>query len=133
MSDQLAIDFAAPAARRTDPETSHGAAVIALHRASAHRRLAFDTIAAAGANGLTDFELAEKTGVAQTSIGKRRGDLEKAGLVEVLLEACAPSTRWPLGVRPVTRLSPSNTPARVYVLTYDGRAAAADLAKAGAA
>lgn len=31
--------------------------------------------------GLTDFELAELTETAQTSIGKRRGELEKAGLI----------------------------------------------------
>lgn len=54
----------------------------------------------------TDFELADVTGTAQTSIGKRRGELVKAGLVE------ATSERRP---------SPSGSPAVVWRLTGAGR------------
>lgn len=47
-----------------------------------HRLLALAVLTAAGSSGLTDFELAERTGIAQTSIGVRRGELVKAKLVE---------------------------------------------------
>lgn len=56
-------------------------------------------------DGLTDFELAARTDTAQTSIGKRRGELEKAGLI------VATTTRRP---------SPSGAQATVYRITSQG-------------
>lgn len=53
-------------------------------------------------DGLTDFELAEHTGTAQTSIGKRRGELAHAGLIVATTER---------------RPSPSGSPAIVWRLT----------------
>jgi hypothetical protein len=70
-----------PVARHTDPDTSHQAAILAAVRANTNRALALDTLKA-HPEGLTDFALAAITGVAQTSIGVRRGELVRMGLVE---------------------------------------------------
>jgi hypothetical protein len=74
-----------PRARHTDPDTSHGAAVQATPRAGTNRRLAL-TMLRAHPEGLTDFELATLTGIPQTSIGVRRGELRNAGLVQPTTE-----------------------------------------------
>lgn len=96
-------------ARTSDPDTSHTAAASQTPaKLSAGRLLALRTLAEHGP--LTDFELAEITGKAQTSIGVRRADLKKLGL--------AADT----GQR---RLSPSGSPAIVWALTIEGRQAAA--------
>lgn len=65
--------------RATDPDTSRTAARSARVRDG--QRKVLDALAVAGGAGLTDFELADRTGVKQTSIGKRRGELRDAGLV----------------------------------------------------
>lgn len=70
-----------PVARATDPDTSHQAAEDVLPKAQRHRDLALAALRLAGERGLTDFELADLTGVAQTSIGVRRHELVKLGLV----------------------------------------------------
>lgn len=67
-------------ARRTDPDTSHAAALDVIPHASHDRRLALGVLRS-HPDGLTDFELADLTGIQQTSIGKRRGELRDAGLV----------------------------------------------------
>lgn len=64
-----------PAARRTDPETSHQAA-----RKDNNRGLAL--LALVDHGPMHDFELAKVTGKAQTSIGVRRKELVSLGLVE---------------------------------------------------
>lgn len=92
-----------PTARTTDPWTSHEAARRAKPKAETNRALALKALRAAGPAGLTDFQLAEVTGVQQTSIGKRRGELVKAGLVEKV-----PGVRRP---------SPSGSPAQVWRAT----------------
>lgn len=94
------------AARLTDPDTSHEAAQLP-------RRIDRDwaLIALYTSKGLTDFQLATKmssmTGrpVAQTSAGKRRGELRDAGLVEYANEK---------------RPAPSGSPSRVWQLTGKG-------------
>jgi DNA-binding transcriptional ArsR family regulator len=107
--------------RATDPETSHVAAAESIDRKESHQRLALTALHAAGGAGLTDFELAAVTGVQQTSIGKRRGELRDAGLVcrSVLEDG---KTR--------TRPSPSASPAIVWELTDRGITAAEGLAAA---
>lgn len=70
-----------PRARRTDPDTSHQAAVRATLTAASGRKIALDTHRDHPA-GLTDFELADITGIAQTSIGVRRCELVRLGLIE---------------------------------------------------
>lgn len=69
-------------ARRDDHDTSHEAAQFARRNASALRARCLEALQAAGARGLTDFELADRIGSQQTSAGRRRLDLERAGLVE---------------------------------------------------
>lgn len=64
-------------ARRTDPETSHQAA--ASDRARDRDR-ALAALRAAP-DGLTDFELGDAIGRQQTSAGKRRHELMRAGVV----------------------------------------------------
>jgi hypothetical protein len=67
-------------ARRSDPETSWMAAR-GVH-VTRDQRLAFDALEEAGPRGLTDFELGRAIERQQTSAGKRRLDLQRAGLVE---------------------------------------------------
>lgn len=99
------FDFDTPTARATDPTTSHDAAAAVRPRAGSSRARALVALAAAGTAGLTDFELAERTGVPQTSIGVRRKELQRVGCVE-------PTDR--------RRLSPSGTPAIVWTITELG-------------
>jgi hypothetical protein len=99
---------AAPAVRAADPDTCATAAVRAAANAGTNRALALRVHASHPA-GLTDFELADLTGVPQTSIGKRRGELVTLGLVE------RTAARRP---------SPSGSPAIVWRVTADGFKAA---------
>jgi hypothetical protein len=69
-----------PATRHTDPSTSHAAARDTSPTAGTNRWLALTTLIR-HPDGLTDFELSSLTGLQQTSIGKRRGELRDAGLV----------------------------------------------------
>lgn len=103
----------APTARATDPETSHTAALRAKVTADNARGRALIELALAASVGLTDFELAARTGKAQTSIGVRRKELVTLGLVE----------RAPLHPRP----SPSGTPSIVWRCTTDGYSKAREL------
>lgn len=91
-----------PMFRTTDPATSREAAKRAAPNAETHRGLALRTLRAAGPGGMTDFELAALVGIQQTSIGKRRGELVKQGLV---VNAG------------FTRPSPSGSPATVWRAT----------------
>ena len=95
--------FDEPAARRTDPATSHEAA--ARVNPAGTRARALLALNASGHRGLTDFERAARTGLGQTSVGKRRLDLLRAGMVE------------PTGER---RPSPTGTPALVFRITETG-------------
>lgn len=99
------FDFETPTARATDPQTSHEAAASVRPRAGSSRALALVALAAAGSHGLSDFELAARTGVPQTSIGVRRKELQRVGLVETT------DRRRP---------SPSGTPAIVWTITELG-------------
>jgi hypothetical protein len=105
-----AFDMAHGGARATDPETSHLAAAEAIGRKAHHQRLTLAALLAAD-DGLTDFELAAITGVQQTSIGKRRGELRDAGLVRQLTNEDGITVRRP---------SPSNSPSIVWTLTAAG-------------
>jgi hypothetical protein len=102
VTDQLTFDSLVPTARHSDPETSHQAAALAEPRAKTNRAYALRLLLEAGANGLTDFELAERSGIAQTSIGVRRGELVKQGL----------AARHPDAI---TRHSPSGASSIVWV------------------
>ena len=71
----------APAARYSDPVTSHQAAQKAEMRASEYRLMVLLQLLA---GPKTDFDLAAATGKKQCSIGKRRGECRDAGLVREL-------------------------------------------------
>lgn len=107
------------AARLTDPATSHQAASAqTAPRVTTGQRAVLDTLALIGDEGLTDFELAERTGIKQTSIGVRRGELVKAGLVEATG-----------AVRP----SDTHSDAKCWRITTAGVAVWTDLQQRGAA
>lgn len=69
-------------ARKSDPDTSHLAAERVSSKAPADRQRVLACLQDAGAYGLTDHELAAELGGLQTSLGVRRGELVKLGLVE---------------------------------------------------
>jgi len=69
-----------PGARRSDPDTSQAAAS-ANQSQRARDRDEVLRIHRLHPAGLTDFELAEIMGRAQTSVGKRRGELRDSGLI----------------------------------------------------
>lgn len=95
----------APAARMSDPDTSHEAAD--AHPVVRGRdRVAALKAHAEHPNGLTDFELAELVGRQQTSAGKRRGELRDLGLIEQTEER---------------RPAPSGSSAIVWRVTEEGK------------
>lgn len=98
--------FTPPTARKTDPETSHEAAHTVF--ASPGRVVAMKLLRLAPA---TDFELAEASGMQQTSIGKRRHECMSAGLVRPLL--CKDGQK-------MTRPTPSGASAIVWEITDAG-------------
>jgi hypothetical protein len=103
------VDFNQPNARSTDPETSHEAAKDAAFRATEHCVLALKMLHRFGP--LTDFELASRTGLQQTSIGKRRKDCQDAGLVTGLCKENGEKVKRP---------APSGSSALVWTLTDKG-------------
>lgn len=109
MIRQLTLDeatlFAIQNTRRMDQATSIVAAKRTYPLAGRHRTLAL-RVHYEHAAGLTDFELADLTGVTQPSIGKRRLDLMRIGFIEATN-----------GTRP----SPSGSPARVWRITEKGK------------
>jgi len=110
---QLTLEYALahqPMTRTRDRSTSVEAAQIAGFKAGAGRLLALRTLAAHPA-GLTDFELADITRTFQQSIGKRRGECMKFGLVEIALDEHG---------QPIKRPAPSGSPALVWRITQAG-------------
>lgn len=98
-----------PAARNTDPVTSHQAA----QRHPFKRQkdcLAVLIVHSHHPAGLTDFELAHMMRRQQTSVGKRRGELRDSGLIEET---------------EIKRKSPSGSPALVWRITEAGMKEAA--------
>jgi hypothetical protein len=75
------FDIQTPAARNTDPITSHLAA--AEHTSSGERaHQQHQTYSAVKAfPGLTSFELAMKTGLGRHMLGRRLSEVELAGLI----------------------------------------------------
>jgi hypothetical protein len=95
--EQLSLDdlpsLPAPVARRTDPPTSWMAARLAEPRSGTNRALALALLRERGPQ--TDFELATASGLQQTTIGKRRGELVAAGFVRATdLRRRSPSGAW---------------------------------------
>jgi hypothetical protein len=102
-------------ARITDPATSHQAAGFQSGKLRESHRLVLSTLAH---GPLTDFELGARTGKAQTSIGCRRNELARAGMVEGTGD---------------TRPAPSGAPAAVWAITDHGRRALAHATATSAA
>ena len=107
-SGQMDILFQDPMARNTDPDTSHDAAKDATFNASNHRRIALFALYDYGP--LTDYELADITGLQQNSIGKRRGDCMMAGLV----------SKFVVSGEVQKRPAPSGSMSIVWTLTAKG-------------
>jgi hypothetical protein len=84
--------------RLTDPETSQIAGQDRPSR-DTDRDRALEALKAAGATGLTDYELGYKINRQQNSAGKRRGELVRMGLAEYA---------------GFTRPGPSGSPCRVW-------------------
>ena len=103
------IPFTLPIARRTDPLTSHTAAIDARFKANNHRRVAL--LAFLKHDNLTDYELADRTGLQQNSIGKRRKDCQDAGLVTHYRDNDGNKVKRP---------APSGSKAYVWTLTERG-------------
>jgi hypothetical protein len=90
-------------ARPGDGTTAHGAAARQTQpKKQLDQDLVLGVLAAAGADGLTDFEIAARTGRKQTSLGVRRGELVEAKCVV-----------WSGRRRP----SDTGTPAKVWTIT----------------
>jgi len=104
---------AAPAVRANDPDTCHAPTIERMSRGrwqalAPHARAHLDLTAGRSDRfGLTDFELATLTDRAQTSIGKRRGELAALGLIA------------DIGDR---RPAPSGAMSAVWAITPDGMA-----------
>jgi hypothetical protein len=96
-------------ARRNDPETSHEAARDASKKAPNHRLIALQALSEHGP--MTDYELAEKTGLQQNSIGKRRKDCQDIGLVDFFM----------LDGEKERRKTPSGSSAYVWQITELGQ------------
>ena len=101
--------FSYPLARNSDPVTSFEAARDASFKASEHRIKALLALHEYGP--MTDFELADVTGLQQNSIGKRRKDCQDAGFVDFLRDED--------GVK-VKRPAPSGSKALVWKLSIAG-------------
>lgn len=71
--------FAAAAARRTDPATSHEAAAKARAFTGEHARRILDALAAGPAG---QSEIARRTGLTVAAVSKRLGELRRAGAIE---------------------------------------------------
>lgn len=76
--NQMSIDFA-PAARRTDPATSHQAAAQARELAAAHQRAILAALEAHGAMGKD--RIAMHAGLDGVAVCRRLTELERMGLV----------------------------------------------------
>lgn len=90
-----------PMVRRNDGDTSRDAAVAVLGTVDSLRESCLKILRDAGACGLTDHELADRVKIAgipcagQTSAGKRRLELQRAGLVEQVIGADGKPARRP--------------------------------------
>ena len=96
-------------ARRNDLDTSHEAARDASKKAPNHRLIALQALSEHGP--MTDYELAEKTGLQQNSIGKRRKDCQDIGLVDFFM----------LDGEKERRKTPSGSSAYVWQITELGK------------
>lgn len=109
--DQLSLlEWEQPGARNKDPVTSLDAA---NHAAKWAHKGRLEVLLLLAERPMTDFELSERSGKVQSSIGKRRGELRDAGYVEVALDGRGDEVKRP---------SPTGSAALVWQLTASGHA-----------
>ena len=83
MSDQLGLDFERrPMARAMDPATSHQAARRALAFRQGHAARILEAVR--DRPGSTAAQIAEATGLTVVQVDRRRVELRRAGLVDVI-------------------------------------------------
>lgn len=104
-ADESVNSTLAPPVRHDAPETSRLAARSVASRSAQQRAAVLAAITDAGAHGMTDAELEVTIGLRPQSLGPRRGELAKLGLIE-----------WS-GMR---RDTPRGCPARVWIVTRGG-------------
>jgi urease gamma subunit len=102
---------AMPRARRTDPNTSHEAAATARNFAAGHRALILETLKEHQRDGMTVHEIAAYCRLDAHAIGKRIGEMAKAGQVECVI---VPNGDDLDGYTLLTRKSPAGVSARVW-------------------
>jgi hypothetical protein len=98
----------APAARNSDPSTSHAAAQKAELHATENRLAVLRCLSI---KPMTDFELAAELNRQQTSCGKRRGECRDHGLVQIALDGRGEEVKRP---------APSGSMALVWEITQAG-------------
>lgn len=101
-------DYPLPNARETDPETSHLAAIDARKSWGPGHRLVLKYLYDAD---MTDYELADVTGLQQNSIGKRRGECVTKGYVTARI----------IDGKKLKRPAPSGSMSLVWCITAEGR------------
>jgi len=81
MTYQLSIDFIEPAARRTDPATSHAAAREAKELAARHQRIILACLEQHGPAGKD--RIAALTSLTGVACCRRTAELQRAGLIRL--------------------------------------------------
>lgn len=109
-------------ARRTDPATSHQAARRVAEFSGEHHRQ-IRAVLAGHPEGLTVYEIAALCRLDAHAVGKRMGELERAGQAYVATDV--------MTMEPMTRTSPSGRQARVWCLTVTGLAVVDATSKGG--
>lgn len=111
--------FDQPVARTADIDTAIAAGVQSIFRASHDRLRVLRALARAGEKGLTDHEAAAACGITagNSSAGKRRVEMERAGLVERRLVIDPDSLKLIGDKRP----TPSGGMAAVWCINDAGR------------
>lgn len=100
---QLDLDFrASTRARRDDPETSHEAARAAVTVAGDHMAKILGSLITQGRG--TIYEVAERLGLTHVQVARRMPELEERQVARPAMENGSP----------LTRLSPSGRPCRVW-------------------
>lgn len=85
-------------------ETSLLAALDNAPRAGSQKARVLDALVAAGARGMTDYELHAQLGILRTAAGTRRKDLERLGLCEETFDRRETDTRSMAAVHRITDL-----------------------------
>lgn len=106
---ELPLFSARSKARKTDTSTSVLAAEKSGIKATERRLLVLRLLKD---RAMTDFELAEASGLQQNSIGKRRGECRDAGWVQIARDGRGTEVRRP---------STTQSPALVWEITEAGR------------